>query len=83
MKEMIRIKTEEVAKLMELRGYRSIAALARAAGMTRQHAHLVLRKQDASTATLGTMNKFLNALSVPGEPIKIEDIVEFIPDEEQ
>ena len=77
---MVRIKREEVARLRVLRGFRSEAALAKAAGISRQHVNLIMRNANTPGITLGTLDKLCKALSVPDEPCKIEDIVEHVLD---
>lgn len=59
---MIRIRGEEIARLRYLKGFRSEAALADQAGMSRQHLNRVLRADNASHVTLGTIDKICKAL---------------------
>ena len=49
---MLRLMTEEVAKLMVLREVKNKTALARRAGLSKQHLSKVLRSQVFSLSTL-------------------------------
>ena len=70
---MIRLKTEEIARFMDIRSFRSRAALARAAGIHEQHLHRIFNQQ--ADPTLKTLAKICQALQCqPGE------ILEHVPD---
>ena len=43
---ILRVKKEEIARLRVLKGFRTEAALAEAAGMSRQHVNNIMRKDD-------------------------------------
>ena len=70
---VIRLKTEEMLKLMTLRGFRSRAALAKNAGIHQQHmSKIFLGQVDPTIKTLAKLCKALDCQ--PGE------LIEYIPD---
>lgn len=73
----IRVKREDVARLRIMRGLRSDAALARKAQMHPQHLSDVLSQK--VDPTLGTVSKICEALSLPGAPCRVEEILEYVP----
>jgi DNA-binding Xre family transcriptional regulator len=72
----IRLRRAEINRLRQLRGIRSEAALARAAGMNRQVLSWLMGMADISHVHLRTIARLCAALSTPDERILIGDLIE-------
>lgn len=82
MGNVLRLKKEELARLRVLRGFRYQYQLADAAGMKRQQLEQIMSRADAGGVSLRSIDRLCAALSAPGDPVRIQDVLEYIPDEE-
>lgn len=76
----IRFKLEELARFQVLAGYRYMGQLARAAGMCPQQFSEIIRRPNARNVTLGSVGRICAALSTPERRVRLEDLVEHVPD---
>ena len=77
---MLRIKTEEIARYRVLRGFKTLTSLAEALGWHRQYLSQVLNMPDPGGVHLKTIARMCKVLSAPDDQVKIEDLVEYVPD---
>ena len=77
---MLRIKTEEIARYRVLRGFKTLTSLAEALGWPRQYLSQVLNMPDPGGVHLKTIARMCKVLSAPDDQVKIEDLVEYVPD---
>ena len=77
---MLRLKTEEIARYMVLRGFKTQTSFSEALGWHRQFLSKVLNMPDPGGVTLKTIVRICEVLSAPDDQVKIEDLVEYIPD---
>ena len=80
MEKMIKWRHSEIQRLIELRGIITQNALARKLGMSRQQLSLLLTREEISGVPLGTVDKLCIALSSDTARLRLEDLVEYIPD---
>lgn len=80
---VIKVRAEEVARLQTLRKLKTIGQLANKAGLSRQRVSEIINGEDVSGVKLGTINQICQALSEPGNSVKIEDILIYEPDGEE
>ena len=80
MDKMIRLKTEEIARYRVLRGFKTLTSLAAALGWHRQYLSQVLNMPDAGGVQLKTIGKMCAVLGTAEDPVRLEDLVEYIPD---
>jgi len=77
---MLRIKTEEIARYRVLRGFKTLTSLAEALGWHRQYLSQVLNMPDPGGVHLKTIARMCKVLSAENDQVKIEDLVEYVPD---
>ena len=80
MQKLLRFKHNEMRRLLELRGLKRQSDLARAVGMSPQQLNEILRRDDIAGVTLGTVDKICEALSSPSARLRLDDLVEYVPD---
>ena len=80
MQNLLRFKRDEMRRLLELRGLKRQSDLARAVDMSPQQLNEILRREDIAGVTLGTVDKICEALSSPSARLRLDDLVEHVPD---
>ena len=80
MRKLLRFKHDEIKRYIELRGLKRQTNLAQSIGMSPQQLNEILRRDDIAGVTLGTVDKICEALSSPSARLRLDDLVEYIPD---
>lgn len=80
MQKLLRFKHDEIKRYIELRGFKRQTNLAQSIGMSPQQLNEILRRDDIAGVTLGTVDKICEALSSPSARLRLDDLVEYIPD---